>query len=203
MKTAREIHIPGSNSLRDTDAHHRSAVSARSVPGSPGAACPSLEITRNTNPRIKLFFRAEVLLVHLRPECSQNFQQLKGIRSRNQEKYGLQLAKGVAQGQAKSLEQKYGENRTADLWRILLSSSRTDPSQGTLPADEPETPLSPILDDTEVFFTSKSRKAPVPDCQSPMLMAFPGAQILSLDQNPIRLECEDVEYVRMMKRFGS
>ena len=37
---------------------------------------------------------------------------------------------------------------------------------------------------------------------SPMLMAFPGAQILSLDQNPIRqLEWEDVEQVRLMKRF--
>ena len=37
---------------------------------------------------------------------------------------------------------------------------------------------------------------------SPMLMAFPGAQILSLDQNPIRqLEWEEVEHVRLMKRF--
>ena len=37
---------------------------------------------------------------------------------------------------------------------------------------------------------------------SPMLMAFPGAQILSLDQNPIRqLEWEDLEHVRLMKRF--
>ena len=37
---------------------------------------------------------------------------------------------------------------------------------------------------------------------SPMLMAFPGAQILSLDQKPIRqLEWEDVEHVRLMKRF--
>ena len=37
---------------------------------------------------------------------------------------------------------------------------------------------------------------------SPMLMAFPEAQILSLDQNPIRqLEWEDVEHVRLMKRF--
>ena len=37
---------------------------------------------------------------------------------------------------------------------------------------------------------------------SPMLMAFPGAQILSLDQSPIRqLEWEDVEHVRLMKRF--
>ncbi|MEC8186576.1 MAG: hypothetical protein VX208_15950 [SAR324 cluster bacterium] len=37
---------------------------------------------------------------------------------------------------------------------------------------------------------------------SPMLMAFPGAQILSLDQNPIRqLEWEDVKHVKMMKRF--
>ena len=39
---------------------------------------------------------------------------------------------------------------------------------------------------------------------SPMLMAFPGAQILSLDQNPIRqLEWEDVEHVRLMKRFSN
>ena len=37
---------------------------------------------------------------------------------------------------------------------------------------------------------------------SPMLMAFPGAQILSLDQSPIhQLEWEDVEHVRLMERF--
>ena len=35
-----------------------------------------------------------------------------------------------------------------------------------------------------------------------MLMAFPGAQILSLDQSSVRqLEWEDVEQVRLMKRF--
>jgi predicted ATPase len=37
---------------------------------------------------------------------------------------------------------------------------------------------------------------------SPMLMAFPGAQILNLDQNPIReLPWKEVEHVRLMKHF--
>jgi len=37
---------------------------------------------------------------------------------------------------------------------------------------------------------------------SPMLMAFPGAKIMSLDKSPIReLKWEEVEHVRLMKHF--
>ena len=71
--------------------------------------------------------------------------------------------------------------------------------------DEPETPLSPIHQMTLMVFLHQQIEE---GCQfliathSPMLMAFPGAQILGLDQNPIRqLEWEDVEHVRLMKRF--
>ena len=71
--------------------------------------------------------------------------------------------------------------------------------------DEPETPLSPIHQLTLLAIIKEKIDE---GCQfiiathSPMLMAFPGAQILSLDQNPIRqLEWEEVEHVRLMKRF--
>ena len=46
------------------------------------------------------------------------------------------------------------------------------------------------------------------DCQfiiathSPMLMAFPGAKIYSLDHNSVReLKWDEVEHVRLMKHF--
>ena len=114
--------------------------------------------------------------------------------------YGLQLAKGVVQGRASG--QQYGEPGWPFPLRILPALPQgTDPSKALL-LDEPETPLSPSIDDTDDLPTNKSRKAVIPDCH-PLSDAdgFPGP-ITSLDQNPIRqLEWENVEHVRLMKRF--
>ena len=103
--------------------------------------------------------------------------------------------------------QKYGQNsdgRSHGESFLLFLKERIHP-KGLYLLDEPETPLSPIHQMTLMVFLHQQIEE---GCQfliathSPMLMAFPGAQILSLDQNPIRqLEWEDVEHVRLMKRF--
>ena len=167
-----------------------------------------LKFTRNTNPRIKLFFRAEDSFGFTRKiqGMLEEFSAMEGeFEAEIKGEYGLQLAKGVVQGQAKSLEQKYGENpdgRSHGESFLLFLKERIHP-KGLYLLDEPETPLSPIHQMTLMVFLHQQIEE---GCQfliathSPMLMAFPGAQILSLDQNPIRqLEWEDVEHVRLMK----
>ena len=169
-----------------------------------------LKFTRNTNPRIKLFFRAEDSFGFTRKiqGMLEEFSAMEGeFEAEIKGEYGLQLAKGVVQGQAKSLEQKYGQNpdgRSHGESLLLFLKERIHP-KGLYLLDEPETPLSPIHQMTLMVFLHQQIEE---GCQfliathSPMLMAFPGAQILSLDQNPIRqLEWEDVEHVRLMKRF--
>jgi predicted ATPase len=121
--------------------------------------------------------------------------------------YGLNLAKGVVRGQAQLLQNKYGENpdgRSHGESFIHFFEERVHP-EGLYLLDEPETPLSPIHQLTLLAIIKEKIDE---GCQfliaihSPMLMAFPGAQILSLDQNPIReLPWEEVEHARLMKDF--
>ena len=92
-------------------------------------------ITRNTNPRIKLFFRAEDSFGFTRKiqGMLDEFSAMEGeFEAEIKGEYGLQLAKGVVQGQAKSLEQKYGENPDGrSHGESFLSSSRN----GSIPRD--------------------------------------------------------------------
>ena len=72
-----------------------------------------LKFTRNTNPRIKLFFRAEDSFGFTRKiqGMLEEFSAMEGeFEAEIKGEYGLQLAKGVVQGQAKSLEHKYDQN---------------------------------------------------------------------------------------------
>ncbi|MEC9173212.1 MAG: AAA family ATPase [SAR324 cluster bacterium] len=65
-----------------------------------------LKFTRNTNPRIKLFFRAEDSFGFTRKiqGMLEEFSAMEGeFEAEIKGEYGLQLAKGVVQGQAKTL----------------------------------------------------------------------------------------------------
>ena len=69
-----------------------------------------MKFTRNTNPRIKLFFRAEDSFGFTRKiqGMLEEFSAMEGeFEAEIKGEYGLQLAKGVVQGQAKSIEKKY------------------------------------------------------------------------------------------------
>jgi predicted ATPase len=71
--------------------------------------------------------------------------------------------------------------------------------------DEPEAPLSPIrqLSFLAILKTMVDQKSQfIIATHSPILMAFPGAAILSLDGGEIRrVEYQDVEHVRVTKDF--
>ena len=169
-----------------------------------------LKFNRKGIPRVKLFFRAEDSFGFTQ-KIKNMLQDLSGMEKEFEEDikgtYGLNLAKGVVRGQAQLLQNKYGENpdgRSHGESFIHFFQERVHP-KGLYLLDEPETPLSPIHQLTLLAIIKEKIDE---GCQfiiathSPMLMAFPGAQILSLDQNPIReLPWEEVEHVRLMKHF--
>ena len=94
-----------------------------------------LKFTRNTNPRIKLFFRAEDSFGFTRKiqGMLDEFSAMEGeFEAEIKGEYGLQLAKGVVQGQAKSVEQNMERTRMAvPMENPSCSSSRN----GSIPRD--------------------------------------------------------------------
>jgi predicted ATPase len=76
---------------------------------------------------------------------------------------------------------------------------------GTYFLDEPEAPLSPAR---QLAFLAILKQAVADDCQvilathSPILLAFPGATILSFDHDPIRpVPYADLEHESLTRDF--
>lgn len=120
---------------------------------------------------------------------------------------GLQRAYGAIKGQRAALVSRYGENLDANSHGesfMKLFESRLVPG-GLYLLDEPEAALSPLR---QLAFLSVMKDFVAQDCQfivathSPILMAFPEAQILSFDEPPIRVvEYDDLEHVRLTRAF--
>jgi len=122
--------------------------------------------------------------------------------------YARQLAQGSLRGQKQELEQRYGgelDARSHGESFLALFRSRLVPG-GLYLLDEPETPLSPQRQLT--LLAMMKEMTGEKECQfivathSPILMAYPGAAILSFDETPIReVPYEDVEHVRLTRDF--
>ena len=87
---------------------------------------------------------------------------------------------------------------------LQLFQSRFVPG-GLYLLDEPEAPLSPLR---QLTLISLIKQMITEDAQfiiathSPILMAFPGAEILNFDEQPIRsVNFEDLEHVKLMRGF--
>jgi predicted ATPase len=121
--------------------------------------------------------------------------------------YGLALAKGSAQAQRAALVEKYGENADARSHGesfLHLFQARFVPG-GLYLLDEPEAPLSPLR---QLSLLSMLREMIAQNAQfiiathSPILMAFPGAAILSCDHPPIKeVAYNDLEHVTLTRDF--
>jgi predicted ATPase len=111
------------------------------------------------------------------------------------EGYGRQLAQGVARGQRAEVVKRYGENldaRSHGESFLTLFESRFVPD-GLYLLDEPDTALSPqrqlaLLHMLKSMVNQEAQF--IIATQSPILMAFPGATILSFDRCP----AEEVPY---------
>src|SRR5262245_51628240 len=119
----------------------------------------------------------------------------------------LGLAKGAVLGQRRALVERYGENLDANSHGesfLKLFQSRFV-AGGLYLLDEPEAPLSP---QRQLALMSMMKEMIDQEAQfivathSPILMAFPGARILSFDGHQVReAHYDDVEHVSLTRAF--
>ena len=168
-----------------------------------------LRFSRNKSPRLKLFFRAEDAIGFTRAVLS-NLAELEELEADFDDEldgYGRDLAVGAIQGQQSALVSRYGNNPDAGSHGeqfINLMKQRIHRA-GLYLLDEPETPLSPIhqLSLLSVIKDSAESGAQfIIATHSPILMAYPGATILSLDGMTIeKTAWDDVEHVSLTRAF--
>jgi predicted ATPase len=121
--------------------------------------------------------------------------------------YALGLAKGAVLGQRQAFIERYGKDLDANSHGesfLKLFQSRFVPS-GLYLLDEPEAPLSP---QRQLALLSMVKEMVGQDAQfliathSPILMAYPEAQIFSFDAHPVReVAYDDVEHVSLTRAF--
>jgi predicted ATPase len=158
----------------------------------------------------RMFVRAEDVFgfVH---RVDQSMRDLSALEDHFEETikgdYGRQLAKGAAAGQRRALEASYGENpdgRSHGETFLNLLQKRLVPD-GLYFLDEPEAPLSPL----RVLSLISLLKTLVEDgaqliiaTHSPILMAFPGAEILLFEGDRlVSTPYDEVDHVRLTKAF--
>jgi predicted ATPase len=127
----------------------------------------------------------------------------------NPDDAGIRRAIGYIRGQKAALTTRYGDDMDASSHGegfMKLFESRLAPD-GLYLLDEPEAALSPIR---QLSLLSMIKQMVAQGCQfiiathSPILMAFPGASILSFDVQPISaVAYDELEHVRLTKAFLS
>jgi len=135
------------------------------------------------------------------------YQELEKEFDGKFEGYAKMLTVGMARGQHRALARKYGDNPDAFSHGesfLNLFESRMVP-EGLYILDEPEAPLSP---QRQLSLLSIMKRMVAQNCQfiiathSPLLMAFPDAQILHFNEGVITdVDYEDVEHVSLTKSF--
>lgn len=178
--SAGSITVGGEDVLRD----------ATLAPARALARC--LRLTWNKKSNQGFFLRAEDFFNFAR-KIHQTHNELEQIAEEFKEKftgYARLLAMGAALGQVRQLEERYGADLNANSHGesfLKLFQTRFVPG-GLYLLDEPEAPLSPLR---QLAFLSLLKKMVAQQGQfiiathSPILMAYPGAAILSFDQYPI------------------
>jgi predicted ATPase len=125
----------------------------------------------------------------------------------NRSEYARSLAKMSTSGQLIDLQRRYGDGldtRSHGESFLALFQSRFVPG-GLYLLDEPEAPLSPLR---QLALISALKEMITQDAQfiiathSPILMAFPDAELLSFDGGRIRpVKYEQLEHVRLTRDF--
>jgi predicted ATPase len=166
--------------------------------------------SRRQRPRTKLFVRAEDLFGFVR-RVSDDMRELADLE-RHFDKtvkgdYGRQLAKGAAAGQRGALAAAYGDDPDArshgETFLNLLEQRLV--VDGLYFLDEPEAPLSPLR---QLSLISLLKQAVADGGQfviathSPILMAFPDAEILVFDGDHLTPTAwSDLDHVRLTRAF--
>jgi predicted ATPase len=125
----------------------------------------------------------------------------------NREAFARDLALSPHRKELAALRERYGDGLDSQSHGesfLRFFGSRLVPG-GVYFLDEPEAPLSPSR---QLSFLALLKEAVATDCQlviathSPILLSFPGASILSFDQQPIAtVRYEDLEHVTLTRAF--
>lgn len=178
------------------------------------ALAQSLQFQWSTRTRRGFFLRSEDFfnfagrMAQLTRDLEQMASEYEEQLEENPNRSGLGLAVGALRAQRDRLIHAYGANLDANSHGegfLKLFQSRITPG-GLYLMDEPEAALSPTR---QLAFLSLLKRTVTDDnCQfiiathSPILMAYPDAQILSFDESPIApVAYETLEHVTLTRDF--
>lgn len=193
------------------------AVASSSLASDPTLAAQrtlasALKLTWSQRTHRGFFLRAEDFFGFARELARQREafkQELADIQEAYKDRSPLArgLAMGPASGSIAAMDARYGEDLDANSHGqsfFRLFHSRFVPG-GLYLLDEPEAPLSP---QSQLGLIAMLKDMVAEDAQfiiathSPILLAFPGARILTFDDPPIRdVAFDDLEHVRLTREF--
>ncbi len=202
LACAADMVTVGSQSLR----RDKSLASARELAN-------YLKLTWNKRTRKGFFLRAEDFFGYAKAQNEMRAEMEADLREvdreyQNRSDYAKALAKMSAAGELADMRRRYGEfgldARSHGESFLTLFQNRFVP-EGLYLLDEPEAPLSPLR---QLALISAMKEMLAQNGQfiiathSPMLMAFPGATIFSLDGGKIKqAKFDDLEHVRLLRDF--
>jgi predicted ATPase len=156
--------------------------------------------------RAEDFFGFAKRLSQLRSELQRRLEELE-VEYEDRSPYAKGLAMGPMRRSLAEMEERYGVDLDANSHGqsfLRLFQSRFVPG-GLYLLDEPEAPLSP---QSQLGLMAMIADMVAQDAQfiiathSPILMAYPGATIVSFDEEPVSVvEYESLESVRLVRDF--
>lgn len=157
--------------------------------------------------RAEDFFNFGRRLLSMQAGLDEIIERYKEDLKDNPNDEGIKRAIGYIYGQKQAIIQRYGANLDHNSHGegfMKLFESRLVPG-GLYLLDEPEAALSPLR---QLAFLSQIKAMAAQNCQfliathSPILMAFPDAEIFSFDRQPIApVEYDDLEHVTLTRAF--
>ena len=159
--------------------------------------------------RAEDFFNFGRRLMTMQAELDEIITRYEDDLRQNPDDEGIKRAIGYIRGQKNEIVRRYGQNLDHNSHGegfMKLFETRLVPG-GFYLLDEPEAALSPLR---QLAFLSQIKAMTAQNCQfliathSPILMAFPDAEIFSFDQQPIvAVDYDDLEHVRLTRAFLS
>lgn len=171
----------------------------------------ALKLTWHKRVRRGFFLRSEDFLGWVRTEQRSKAEMQDDLEEvdrqfEDRSEYARSLARGPLSGQLAEMQRRYGtlEARSHGESFLDLFQARFRPD-GLYLLDEPEVPLSPLRQ-LSLLALLKDMVAQgaqfVIATHSPILMAFPGAEILNFDVRPFQYAAyADLEHVRLTRDF--
>jgi len=171
-----------------------------------------LKLVWNKHTRKGFFLRAEDFFGFVKRQAQSRLemeQELERVKEeyKGRSKLAQNMAGAPFAGELGAMRERYGDGldaRSHGESFLALFQSRFVPG-GLYLLDEPEAPLSPLR---QMALLSAIKEMAEQESQfiiathSPILMAYPGAEILSFDQQPIGpVSYQSLEHVNLMREF--